>query len=160
MEDITLTELEKTVNDFLRDLCSTWQSLLKRDGKKATGDLINSIKPVNLTWRNSILTGSIRAADYWKYVENGRRPGKFPPPQKIIKWIEKKPVKPRAINGKVPSKESLAFLIGRAIAQNGIKPGRQFHEAFETTWRQYDKKISDAITRDMDRNFGMIITKL
>ena len=59
----------------------------------------------------------------WAYVESGRKPGKFPPPDAIRKWITVKPLVPRAgKNGRVPTIRQMAFLIGRKIAEQGIKP--------------------------------------
>lgn len=160
MDEYQMTELEKTVEQFLRDLCKKWQECLRRDGKKATGDLIRSIKPLPLKTAASKLVGSIQAADYWKYVEKGRRPGKFPPVSKIEKWIEVKPVRPKPMNGKMPTTKQLAFLIARSIAANGIKPGKQFHEAFEWTWTIYEPKISAAVSKDMDRTLSVIYNNI
>lgn len=160
MEEYTLTELEKALEEFLDALCAKWRELLKRDGKKATGDLIKSIQPMALKKSVSRIEGSIKARDYWKYVENGRRPGKFPPIDKIEKWIKVKPVKPIAVNGRTPSTRQLAFLIARSIATNGIKPGKQFHEAFDITWRVYEQRINAAIMKDMDRNLALILANL
>jgi hypothetical protein len=42
--------------------------------------------------------------EYWKYVEDGRKSGKYPPLETIKKWIEVKPVLPRPLaNGKLPT---------------------------------------------------------
>lgn len=159
MEEYTLTELETTLDEFLKALCDKWKELLKRDNKKASGDLIRSIQPLELRKSASRLEGSIKARDYWKYVEYGRRPGKFPPVNKIEKWIKIKPVKPMPDKfGRTPSIKQLAFLIARSIATNGIKPGKQFNEAFEWTWRLYEKRIEDAIQKDMDRNLALILS--
>lgn len=59
----------------------------------------------------------------WAYVEDGRRPGKFPPLRAILDWIRIKPVIPRPDKrGRVPSTNTLAYLISRKIALKGIKP--------------------------------------
>lgn len=52
----------------------------------------------------------------WKYItvlEDGRKPGKFAPPEVIDKWIEDKPV-----IGDI-SKKSLSFLINRSLKEKG-----------------------------------------
>jgi hypothetical protein len=48
------------------------------------------------------------------FQEKGRGPGKFPPPPVIMEWLENKPVSAEGI-----SKRSLAYLIGRSIAEKG-----------------------------------------
>ena len=90
------------------------------DGKKATGNLINSIRGY-VEYKGTILSVVIDVADYWRYVEYGRKPGKFPPIDKIRQWTKVKPVLPRpGKNGKLPTENQLAFLIARKIAKKGI----------------------------------------
>lgn len=56
---------------------------------------------------------TIYANDYIIYLQDGRRPGKFPPKQPILDWIENKGLRFDI------KKESLAFLIQRKIANKG-----------------------------------------
>jgi len=51
--------------------------------------------------------------DYTRYVEDGRSPGKFPPPDKLIPWVERN----MGLTGKEAKR--VAFLIGRKIAREG-----------------------------------------
>lgn len=152
MEEITLNfeTLRTILNEFINDFINTYKSLLIRDGKKATGNLINSIRFVDIDFNNGSLSGEISLAGYWKYVEYGRRPGKFPPPQALLSWIKMKPIIPRPINGlKAPSENQLSFLIGRKIAKEGIKAGNQFNEALDITWKRWEARISQAISEDL-----------
>lgn len=60
--------------------------------------------------------------DYYIFAENGRRPGKFPPPDAILKWIQFKRLVPRpGRDGKVPSTNQLVYLISRKIAREGTQ---------------------------------------
>jgi len=60
------------------------------------------------------------AASYALTLEYGRRPGKFPNLASIRLWIEAKGIVPRPdAKGRAVSVNSLAYLIGRAIAQKG-----------------------------------------
>lgn len=158
METNTLTfpNLEKAINDFVSDFVETYKGLLIRDNKKATGDLIRSIKPIEIQFETNSYSGSISLAHYWKYVEYGRRPGKFPPPNKILDWIKIKPVIPRPVNGIKPTEKQLAFLISRKIARDGIEAGNQFKEALDLTWTKNKNKISDAISIDLQSNIDLI----
>lgn len=153
---LTFTNLEKAINDFISDFVNTYKGLLIRDNKKATGDLIRSIKPIEIQFETNKYSGSISLANYWKYVEYGRRPGKFPPPNKILDWIKIKPVIPRPVNGIKPTEKQLAFLISRKIARDGIEAGNQFKEALDLTWAKNKNYISDAISTDLAANIELI----
>ena len=60
--------------------------------------------------------------DYYIFAENGRRPGKFPPPNAILKWVQFKRLVPRpGRDGKVPSTNQLVYLISRKIATKGTE---------------------------------------
>lgn len=153
---LTFPNLEKAINDFVSDFVDTYKGLLIRDNKKATGDLIRSIKPIEIQFETNNYSGSISLAYYWKYVEYGRRPGKFPPPNKILDWVKIKPVIPRPINGIKPTEKQLAFLISRKITRDGIEAGNQFKEALDLTWVKNKNKISDAISIDLQSNIDLI----
>lgn len=64
---------------------------------------------------------------YWRYIEDGRLAGSFPPVNSIIQWIREKPIIPQPFNlpsGRIviPTENQLAFLIGRKIKKDGIAP--------------------------------------
>lgn len=62
----------------------------------------------------------------WAYInvlEDGRRPGKFAPPELIRKWIDDKPL------GTDIPRDSLAFLINRKISEEGSLLYRQGGES-------------------------------
>lgn len=159
METNTLTfgNLQTALDAFIGDFIATYKGLLIRDNKKATGNLIKSLKPVSIEFAGNKCTGSISLASYWKYVEYGRRKGgKFPPFNKILDWVKVKPVIPRPINGIKPTEKQLTFLICRKIARDGIEPGNQFKEALNLTWARNEKRISDAITEDLNEAITLI----
>ena len=93
---------------------------------------------------------SVRIQDYWEYVEKGRRPGKFPPPTRLMEWILVKPVHPKADkNGRVPTVKQLSYLIGRKIATQGIPPRPFFKPAQKDTIKHFEKAIVLAIDEDI-----------
>lgn len=66
--------------------------------------------------------GRIIIGSTWNYIqvlEDGRKPGKFAPPEVIEKWVESKPIRSDI------STKSLAFLINRSIAEKGSLIYRQ-----------------------------------
>lgn len=154
---ITFENLQKALDSFINDFIQTYKDLLIRDNKKASGRLISSLKPVSITYNGNKYSASISIASYWKYVEYGRRPGKFPPPNAILDWIKVKPVLPRPMNGaKPPTEAQLAFLIGRKIARDGIKPGNQFEEALNIVWNRHSSDISNAISEDINEAVNLV----
>jgi hypothetical protein len=66
---------------------------------------------------NRLIIGSTWA--YITVLEDGRKPGKFAPPEVIEKWIEHKPIISDL------SKKSLAFLINRSMKEKGSLLWRQ-----------------------------------
>ena len=150
--ELSLSNTQNALDKFISDFISTYKSLLIRDNKQASGNLINSIKPLTIDFTSSKLTGSIKLAKYWKYVEYGRKPGdKFPPLKEILNWIKIKPVLPRPINGIKPTDKQLAFLISRKIARDGIKAGNQYSEALDLVWERNKDNISNAISLDLQQ---------
>lgn len=66
--------------------------------------------------------GRITVGSTWAYItvlEDGRKPGKFAPPDVIEKWVESKP-----LNSDI-SVKSLAFLINRKLKEEGSLIYRQ-----------------------------------
>lgn len=161
---LTFPNLENAINNFISDFINTYKGLLIRDDKKATGDLIRSIKPIEIQFSNNKMSGSISLREYWKYIEYGtgpqhipdKRQQYWPPRDKILKWVKIKPVIPRPVNGIKPTEKQLAFLISRKIHDDGIKPGRQFAEALNLTWAKNKDYISDAISIDLQSNIDLI----
>ena len=153
----TFERLETALDSFIRDFIGTYKSILLRDGKKATGNLVASLKPVSIQLKNNRYEVGISIASYWKYVEYGRKPGKWPPRDKILEWIKVKPVIPRPNNGaKLPTQEQLAFLISRKIGRDGIEPGNQFEEALRLVWSRWEDRISNAISSDLDEQLELV----
>lgn len=161
---LNFENLQKALDIFIKDFIQTYKGLLIRDDKKATGDLLNSIKPIEIEFSNNKMSGSISLREYWKYIEYGtgpqhipdKRQQYWPPSDKILKWIKIKPVLPRPNNGIMPTEKQLTFLISRKIHDDGIKPGRQFAEALNLTWAKNSENISNAISSDLQEQINLI----
>lgn len=161
MEEITLIEnLLATLRDYSQRVEQDYKDRLIADDKKATGTLINSISTQVKTSNGLVYDVVINLADYWRYVEEGRKPGKFPPPDAILKWIKVKPVIPRPYNGKVPTQKQLAFLIGRKIATEGIEPGNQLKETVDALNAEYIPKFEAALKKDFDEYTIKVFEKI
>lgn len=139
--------LLRTLREYATEAVANYKDRLLSDDKKASGQLINSISS-EIKVGGEQFTVVLNLVDYWQYVEDGRKPGKFPPPSAILKWITVKPVIPRPMHGKLPTKEQLAFLIGRKIATEGIEPGNQLKETVDSLNARYIPKLQAALEED------------
>ena len=149
---LTFNNLQQVLDDFTKDVAETYKSLLLRDGKNATGELISSIKPMTPELVDGTFECSLSLAPHWKYVENGRRPGKFPPIDNILEWVKAKPqlARPNRLDRKEISPKQLAFLVARKIATKGIQPGNQLEEAMDIVYARWKDRIDAAITADIE----------
>ena len=149
---LTFNNLQQVLDDFTKDVAETYRGLLLRDGKNATGELISSIKPMTPELVNGAFECSLSLAPHWKYVENGRRPGKFPPIDNILDWVKAKPqlARPNRLDGKKITPKQLAFLVARKIATKGIQPGNQLEEAIDIVYARWKDRIDAAITADIE----------
>lgn len=123
---------------------------LVRGNKVAAGTLYNSVE-----YTVDQNTGDIQFyyAPEGEFVESGRRPGKFPPPQAIAKWArQKKLPRFRDKKGRYISNDARAFLIGRSIAIKGIKPYPFFTDAIEQATQQLYGNLEDALVKDLENN--------
>lgn len=141
--------LFKTLREYASQAVTLYKQRLLDDDKKASGQLIDSVSS-EIKVGSDTFTVVLNLANYWKYVEDGRKPGKFPPPKAILKWVQVKPVIPRPIHGKLPTKQQLAFLIGRKIATEGIEAGHQLKETVDSLNAEYIPRLEAALQEDFN----------
>ena len=118
-----------------------------------SGELSRSIE-----YKTSRGNLTFEMAEYGKYVDEGREPGSYAPPQVIEKWIKKKPIRLRDKGGRFMKQtpqamKALAFLINRGIHDNGILPTRFFSKPFEAELRAMGKRVPEAINKELDKYF-------
>ena len=150
---LTFNNLQRVLDDFIKDVAETYKSLLLRDGKNATGGtLLSSIRPMTPELVNNTFECSLSLAPHWKYVENGRKAGKFPPIDNILDWVKAKPqlARPNRLDRKELAPKQLAFLVARKIAIKGIQPGNQLEEAMDIVYARWKDRIDAAITADIE----------
>lgn len=149
------TEIYKAMDvlgqQLIRDLT---KNLLKLD-KKASGELINSLDYDVLKTVNGF-TLSLISADYLKYVDEGRRPGKQPPIQSMIKWVDLRHIKFRNKKGRFIKKEQTAFLIARSIGRRGIKPTHVVSNTIKELRKNITQLLEKATIRDIEKMIDKI----
>lgn len=159
METDTLKfpNIERVLKEYADKVPSLYRSLLDSKGKNASHKLSDSIQ-AEVRHNGGNFQVVVKLEEYWKYVEYGRKPGKFPPPDKIREWVEIKPVIPRPMkNGKLPTIEQLTYLIGRKIAIKGIPPSPVLVTTTRTLNEEFFDKIYEAIRLDVANAVKTII---
>ena len=143
---------------------------LEKHDSLASKSLWQSVRvPVNIFGDTYVL--QIIMEDYWKWVDQGRKPGKMPPIAPIAKWIAQKGLPIRAqvkasplkrksklsLSERVRSRQrSVAFLIARSIGKKGIKPTHFYSDVIN------DKFIEDMktdISKALKKDFTVQIIK-
>ena len=153
------TNVVQFLNDFGKELADKYKRNLVNDDAIDTSKLLNSIKYI-FNNNNTSFEISMEMAEYWKYVESGRKSGKFPPISAIREWVKVKPVIPRPYNGKLPTENQLAFLISRSISKKGIRPRPIFNDSLDDVMRDFENGLEDAFTKDVENEMDKITVLL
>lgn len=99
---------QRKISELLHSIESEMKGIMSSRKMDASGQARGMIESVV---RDN--EGTLFAPDYIEFMERGRGPGKFPPLEDIKQWIVDKGIK-----SEIPN-ESLAFLIGRKMAEEG-----------------------------------------
>ena len=143
-----------TLVEWASNVTAQAKANILRKNKIATGNLYDSIT------FEVYPDGSVEFFydDAGDYVEGGRPPNsKFPPPPIIKQWIKVKGLSQwRNKKGRFISRDAQTFLIGRAIAKNGIKPFPFFTDPFDEAMKSYAYILEEAIVQEMENDIDMI----
>lgn len=160
----------RVLEEYGQAVIEAYRAEMKAQGKNASGNLSRKLHVEVKVEGGGGLFGPAFAVDltlpaYWYNVEYGRPPC---PPSKhwvpmdaLLKWIQVKPVIPYPdASGRIPSPESLAFMINRAIndpdrrgenpKRPGIAPTPILQDAVDAVNARYDGLIKAALLEDMD----------
>ena len=153
---IDLPHVQAVMEEMAIAIRNEYQDNLIRNDRIASGDLLNNIE-YEVTRDDFTVTIYVKMRDYWYYVENGRKAGKWPPIQNILDWIKIKPVLPRPnAEGKLPTPQQLAFLIARKIGEEGTQGTQDLRKATDTIWDTFEDRLYEAIDEDVDAAFIQI----
>ena len=108
------------------------------NGSEASGRLIRSISVQDVENQQEV-SSTISTVDYAKYVDEGRRPGKMPPIQDILQWVQDKPVLTAGI-----TQESLAWAIAKTIARRGVRPRPFIQVSINTVMQNFEPQLVEA----------------
>lgn len=149
--------LQRVLGEIGAEIRNEYQDRLIRDNKIATGELLNSVE-YKVDYDDRSIWVELHLADYYKWVEEGRQPGKYPPPDKILEWVKVKPVIPDGRSGKLPTEQQLAFLISRKIAEQGIEAGYQLRDTMRDKNKEIEDRIDEAIALDINASLDIIFS--
>lgn len=155
-----------TVESFLKqsgsELIAALEKALPRTAD-ASGELRNSIR-FTINRFGISYHFELRLADYYKWVDEGRKPGKRPPINDILKWIKDKRLvitkqgklqtktkgsKLQRISDDATKSRQLAFAISNKIAKKGTK-GTNFYSDTVPQWlEELKRELPKALKRDV-----------
>lgn len=125
-----------------------------------SGYLPDSMQPEVIT-DDTALYVAIALADYWKWVEKGRGPGKQPPLTKIEDWIERTGLAVSTdADGRSISVRSLAFLIARKIGREGTEGKHIISDITARNAETWAARIKVAAADDVNTRVRVIFSKL
>lgn len=133
--------IEKVLNDYLDNI----EKVYKQEADKYDYDIGNKIS-TDFTFLNEKYTIEINLPEYWKYIEDGRKPGKRPPTNEILKWTKKKNIRPK----KGITDKQMVFLICRKIGRDGIKPKKLLDNTLDiVNSNKFYKELNSALRKDL-----------
>lgn len=151
-------EIEQILYQVAMDVAMDYQAELRSFDSIATGNLNNVDFEVNIqggTYKISLIL-----QDYWKYVEQGRKPGKFPNVGKLQEWIKVKRLVPRPMkDGKLPTEKQLTFMIGNSIKEKGIPAKPALANALRKN-ETHLNKIKEAVGKSLDKEIKQMLKEL
>lgn len=150
---------EKTyevLKEYAIELRNTLQDSYINDDRIATGDLLNSVEYI-IEKDDRQIEVSLQLKEWWKYVEEDTKPH-FPPPDAMLNYIKAKPILPKPDNnGKLPTPNQLAYLIGRKISEVGTTGTHNVRDTVRLINERYEEKIGQAISEDINNELDVII---
>jgi hypothetical protein len=138
---------EKKLKEFGTDYVKILVRELKRDKKVATTVLINSVD-YRIRKEAKEISIIIDSVDYLKFVDEGRKPGKYPPLRAIENWVDVKGIS-----------SEMVWPIMQSIYKFGIKPTNVIQrvvtefETSQTLKNKYEEEVVNQIITQVNHNF-------
>ena len=137
-------EITNEIRNICERIAQVYRDKMSNAGYDPNGELMK------FTWvaeyNGNLFELHFNLPDYQQYAENGRRPGRFPPPDAILKWIQVKRLVPRpGRDGKLPSTNQLVYLISRKIATKGTEGKHLFQQTINGADDLIDSIVNEFI---------------
>ena len=143
-----LLEVLKELGNSIKE---GYKDRLNSDEINASNSLSDSVQYVIRTEKDGTFEVSISLLGYYYWIENGRKPGKLPPLQPFLDWIEVKKTLPRPDNPRAFAEAIRWNLTSKDNGGGGkrLEGKHPLENTVEQVMAYYDQRISDAITRDI-----------
>jgi len=151
MNKIEHKELYKVLRKIGAESVAFLTQILSENDHRATGNLIKSLDYDVVKDVDTLLL-KLTGADYFKYVDNGRKPGKQPPTKPILSWIKHKHIKFKNM-----SDNQAAFIVARSIGKNGIKPLHATDKLITNILQKKSELLANASAQDVSVFLDKII---
>lgn len=152
-----MDSFQQEIENLKIDLIKKYNDL----GMKASGEWERQLEYF-IKYTEKMVLVEYFGLNYTEYLTKGRKGGAFPPINAIRKWIDDKGITPK---DKI-SKDSLAFLIARKIAQEGTRYFKQggtdlidgviTQERINTIAEAYGRSILTKFTLDINQQLQRI----
>lgn len=148
------------VTDVCNQIANIYRKKMDAADYNKQGDLYNF--KWTTEWKDNLFEVYFDLPSYFPFAENGRRPGKFPPPDAILKWVQFKRLVPRpGRDGKVPSTNQLVYLISRKIATKGTQGKHLFEKTLDDlNLDNLADKLVELITAEFEKEIEKYIESL
>jgi hypothetical protein len=150
--------LKEALNIFGDEYITELTKQLIQLDKVATGKLLRSLDYEVIEKVKGQFEIIIKAQDYLKYIDEGRRPGSPPPYKSILSWVEARRIKFTNKNGKGFLKnEQTAFIIRKSIGKKGIKKTNVLKKTLGNVLNLKSKIIKDGVKLDLEQLVNSIM---
>ena len=146
----------------IRNICEQIAQVYRYKMSNAGYDLNGEL--MKFTWvteyNGNLFQLFFNLPDYWQYAEYGRRPGKFPPPNEILKWIQFKRIVPSSHSGKIPTTNQLVYLISRKIALKGTQGKHLLQQTVDATYDTLVDRLVEVIADNIENELEKDIKEI
>ena len=147
------------IPEICNQIADIYRKKMDQAGYDKNGELYNF--KWTTEWKDNLFEVSFDLPLYFHFAENGRRPGKMPPVNKILQWIEFKHLVPRSNNGRVPTTKQLAFAISKHIALHGTEGKHLFEKTLDDqNLDNLADKLVELITAELEKEIEKYIETL
>ncbi len=96
---------------------------------------------------------------YWRWIEHGRGPGKQPPLDAILEWVNKTQLQNEAAGEGITARQ-MAFLIARKIGREGTEPKWVLFDLMQKNVPLWKQRLASAAREDVVNMANEIFKKL
>ena len=152
-----LTQI-KEIRDICTQICDIYRNKMDQAGYDKNGELYNFKEIVE--YKGNLFELSVLVPNYFPFAEYGRRPGKFPPPNEILKWIQFKRIVPSSHSGKIPTTNQLVYLISRKIALKGTQGKHLLQQTIDSTYDTLVDRLVEVIADNIENELEKDIKEI